>query len=215
VPNDDSTEALCNNSDRKAAEIAAHETSRPSISYSEELHESSQVFLDLWLPSKTMKSQVPWICVHNPQLAESEDPQADLDTLSSAWKKICAEGRSTLGEVDNLAEHFHVLTGKWLVFLSSDEVDNLWERIVNSTLAGTLGISASVSTRDEREDLPSTHVICVYNADYTSVAEVNRVRDELRRLGVTERIAYKPDIYTHCRIYPYNGWGIRASRYCL
>jgi hypothetical protein len=210
VPNDESAEALCNNSVRKAAEIAAHETSRPSISYSEELHESSQVFLDLWLPSKTLKSQVPWICVHNPQSAESED--SDLDTLSSAWDKICAEGKPTLAEVDNLAENFNVLTGKWLVFVSSDEVDNLWERIAKSTLAGTLGDSAKVSPRGE-EDFEFKHVICVNNADYRSMDEVNRVRDELRRLGVTSRIPYKPDIYMHCRIFSDNIWGIRASRH--
>jgi hypothetical protein len=75
------------------------------------------------------------------------------------------------------------------VFVSSDEVDNLWGRIVKSTLAGTLGISAKVSTRDE-EDARSRHVICVYNlnADYRSMADVNRVRDHdgLPRLGVKE-----------------------------
>ena len=89
--------------------------------------------------------------------------------------------------------------------LSSDKVDNLWERIVESTVTGTLGISAKVSTRDESEDLPSTHVIY---ADYRSMTEVSRVRDELWRLGVTERILYKPEILTHRGI-----WGIRASRY--
>jgi hypothetical protein len=97
VPNEDSTEALCNNSDRKnSAEIAAHKRSRPSITYSEKLHESSQVFLDLWLPSKTLKSQVPWICVYNRRSAEFENESPDINGLSSAWDKICAEGRPTL-----------------------------------------------------------------------------------------------------------------------
>jgi hypothetical protein len=45
----------CNYSDRRAAEILAHEMSYP-CTYSEELHESSQVFLDLGLPSKTLKT---------------------------------------------------------------------------------------------------------------------------------------------------------------
>ena len=127
---------------------------------------------------------------------------------------MCAEGQSTLAEVDKLAEQFNVVSGNWLVFISSDEVDNLWERIAKSTLSGTLGNSAKVSTRSE-EDPDSKHVICVNNADYRSIDEVNRVRDELRRLGVTQRIAYKPDIYIHCRIYPKNSWGIRASRYYI
>ena len=212
-PNDDSTEVLCNESDRKAAEIAAREAGLPWISYSEELHKSSQVFLESWPPSKTPSTQVAWICVRNPRSANSDDKSPlDRVALSSAWDKICAEGLCTLSEVDKLAEQFNVLSGKWLVFVSSDKVDNIWGRIVKSTLAGTIGTSAKVSPRDEEEP-SSKHVICVYNGDYRSMEEVNRVRDALRRLGVKERIAYKPDIYTHCRIYQGNSWGITPSRY--
>ena len=86
---------------------------------------------------------------------------------------------------------------------------------MESTLAGTLGNTAKVSPRDAEnlENPASRHEICVYNADYRSLAEVSRVRDELRRLGVKERIWYKPDIYTHCGINQHNSWGIPASRY--
>jgi hypothetical protein len=211
VPNDNLTEALFNYSGRKAAEIVAHKTSRPWI-YSEELYKSSESFLDILPPSKTMKTQVPWICVHHRQPAESKDDSPYPDGVSSAWDKICAEGQPTLSAVDKLAEDFNILTGKWLVFVASDKVDNLWGQIVKSTLAGTLGISAKVTARDEQEPRYK-HVICVYNADYRSMAEVTRVRDELKRLGVTERLAYKPDIYTYCGINKDNSWGIRASRY--
>jgi len=202
-----------NNSDRSAPEVAAHRSSYSMIRYSEELHKSSQTFLDLWPPSKTLKSQVPWICVHS---AESEDESPYPDKVSSAWRKICAEGFPSLLAVDKLAEEFNVLSGKWLIFVPRrpDTVDNLWAQIVESTLAGTLGTSAKVSARDEN-DPTHEHVICVYNADYRSVVEVYRIRDELRRLGVTNRIAYKPDIYTHCGIFKNNSWGIGASRYYL
>jgi hypothetical protein len=98
------------------------------------------------------------------------------------------------------------------VFASSDKVDNVWGRIVKSTLAGTLGIGTKVSTRD-KNDPRSRHVICVYNADYTSMADVYRVRDELWRLGVKDRIGYKPDIYTLLGIYHGNSWGIPPCRY--
>ena len=79
---------------------------------------------------KTLDTQVAWICVHNRQSAKLKDKAPDLDTLSSEWHKICAEGLSTLLGVDKLAEQFNVLSGKWLVFISSDEVDNLWGRVV-------------------------------------------------------------------------------------
>ena len=207
VHNDDSTNAL---SIRRAAEIESHETYRPWITYSEERHGSGQEFLDLWPPSKTLNDRVPWICVDNHRSVYSENESPDLINLNFRWNKICAEGRASLLAVDKLAERFNILPGKWLVFVSSNGVDNLWERIVKSTIAGTLGMSAKVSTRKEEG---SSHVICVYNSDYRAMAEVNRVRDELRRLGVDGHITYKPDIYTYCNIYKDNRWGIRASRY--
>jgi hypothetical protein len=114
----------------------------PSISYSEELHKSSQVFLDSYLPSKTLHTQFARIRVYNPLSAKS-DEFPDLVGLSFAWNKICAEGRSTISEVDKLAEQFNFLSGKWLVFASRDKVDNLWGRVAESTLAGTLGNSAT------------------------------------------------------------------------
>ena len=216
MPNDHSAEALCNNSDRKPAEITAH---RPLIGYSEELHDFSQVIQDSRLPSKTLKNQVRWIYVHNYRsLSESkhEDEEKDkspgLPTIPSAWSAICAKGQPSLAEIDNLARLYKVFVGKWLVFVTSDKVDNLWEKIVRSTLAGTLGISAKVSTRDKKNS-SSRHVICVYTSDYRSMTDVNRVREGLRQLGVKGRIGYKPDIYTYCNIYMDNPWGILPSRY--
>ena len=212
-PNDNSTEALFSESDQKAAEIAAREAGLPWVRFSKELHKSSQIFLDSWLPSKTTDTEVAWICVDNHRAVDSKDNDPpDLHALSTAWDEICAEGLSTSSEVDKLAKRFNLLSGKWLVFVSSDQVDSLWGRIVKSTLAGTMGTSAKVSPRDE-ENPNYRHVICVYNADYRSKAEVNRIRDGLRRLGVKERIGYKPDIYTHCRIYQGNSWRIPPSRY--
>jgi hypothetical protein len=198
----------------KAGEMAAYNMGLPWISYSEEFHQSSQAFLDTWLPSKTLNTQVAWICVHNRRSAKSEDksPHPDLDALSFAWDKICAEGLPTISDVDKLAKEFNLLSGKWLVFVSSDKVDNIWGRIVKSTLAGTIGNSAKVSPRKEK-DPASNHVICVYNDDYSSMAEVNRVRDGLRQLGVEARIGYKPDIYTFCGIYFGNSWRIPAARF--
>ena len=207
-PNDNSTEALFIKSDRKALEIAAYEH-HPWINYSEELHGTGQAFLDIYPPSKTLNAQVPWIAVHSTRF---KDRFPDVDGLSSAWDKMCAESRPTVAEVDELARQFNVFAGSWLVIVPSDKVDSLWRRIVESTLAGTLGNSAKVFLRDE-DDPSSSHTICVYNADYGSISEVNGVREGLRRLGFKMRIGYKPDIYTYCGIFVGNPWGIPAARY--
>ncbi|EDR08219.1 uncharacterized protein LACBIDRAFT_297648 [Laccaria bicolor S238N-H82] len=205
--------APVNESDRRAAEIVAVETSLPWIGFSKEFHKSSQKFLDSWPPSKTLNTKVAWICVDNDRAVKMEDEESlDRDGLSTAWDKICAEGPVTLSQIDKLAEEFNVLWGKWLVFVPTDRVDALWGRIVKATLAGTMGCSAKVSPCDEGNPR-YRHVICVYNSDYRSKAEVDKLRDGLRRLGVKERIGYKPDIYTYCRIYMGNSWGIPPSRY--
>jgi hypothetical protein len=87
--------------------------------------------------------------------------------------------------------------GKWLIFLPDDRVDELWRKVRNATAAGELGISAKVSTakpnpesRDERK------VIYVYTRDWADEADVMRVRERLRELGVIERIGYKRNIET-------------------
>ena len=164
------------------------------------------------LPSQTPKTEATWISVHRDPSAEPEEESLDRSFISSTWDRICAEGSPTLSEVDKLAEDFSVLSGKWLVFISSDEVDELWKQIVKSTLAGTLGTRAKVSPRNWNK-LGSKHLICIYNDDFRSMEDVSRVRDELRRLGVKDRISYKPDIYTYCAIYKGNKWGIPASLY--
>lgn len=88
--------------------------------------------------------------------------------------------------------------GKWLIFLESDRVDAAWRSVRDATAAGTLGISAKVSTakpnpdsRDERK------VIYVYTRDWADEADVMRVRERLRELGFVDRLGYKRNIETY------------------
>ena len=96
-----------------------------------------------------------------------------------------------------------------MVFASHHQIDSLWAQIASATHAGKLGIAAKVSPRNEAD----SHVICVYTQNYTYSGDVDKVRGGLRRLGVNWKIAYKPDIYTHCDIYGKNAWGIAPTRY--
>jgi hypothetical protein len=89
------------------------------------------------------------------------------------------------------------LAGKWLVFLPKEEVDAVWRRVRDATAAGELGISAKVSTAkpnpDARDD---RYVVYAYTADWRDEAEVMRVREALRALGVADRIGYKRNLET-------------------
>lgn len=90
-----------------------------------------------------------------------------------------------------------VLIGKWLIYRNDLEIDHVWRTIARSTFKGGLGISAKVSTAmSERK----RHVICVYTGNYLDLEDVMRVRKKLRELGFTEKLCYKPDIYTYLGI---------------
>lgn len=114
--------------------------------------------------------------------------------------------------IDAIAKKSGLLAGKWLLYPPKETVDHTWKVIAPSTLRGELGVDAKVSTASE---IPADgkHVICVYTRNYLDLEDVKRVRDKLRELGFTQRLYYKPDMYTYLKIYRNTFPGIRASRY--
>lgn len=86
-------------------------------------------------------------------------------------------------------------SGKWLVFVRSSEVDEVWQRIKTATEEGRLGNRAKAATAapNRLARNPNRKVICVYTYDWTDEQDVRRVRQELGKLGITWKIAYKAD----------------------
>jgi len=87
------------------------------------------------------------------------------------------------------------LVGKWLVYVSAENVDATWNKISKLTIKGKLGISAKVSTA-KNEHLYKQRVICVYTHPYSNFIDVMRVRKELRKLGFRDKLNYKTDTAT-------------------
>lgn len=88
--------------------------------------------------------------------------------------------------------------GKWLIFLDPGETDAAWVKIRDATAAGLLGISAKVSTAKENPDSRDERgVIYVNTKDWEDEADVMRVREVLRELGIDQRIGYKRNIETY------------------
>jgi hypothetical protein len=85
------------------------------------------------------------------------------------------------------------LIGKWLIYLSKGYIDEFWIKIKKATEEGLLGIGAKVKTSKSVE---RSYVICVYTKDYNNEEDVNRVREELKNLGILRPISYKRDIDT-------------------
>lgn len=98
-------------------------------------------------------------------------------------------------------------SGKWLIFVPVREVDQVWATIKAATEAGRLGGCAKVATAKPRATAkdPNARVICVYTYDGSDEADVRRVREVLRELGITRRIPYKADQDTLDGTYGVNG----------
>ncbi len=107
--------------------------------------------------------------------------------------------------------------GKWLVFVAPANVDRVWAAIQGATEVDRLGIAAKVSTRCQTGYESDHHVICVYTRDFRDKADVARVLDGLRSLGIEGRLFYKTDQATLSGIYsgegPFTKTKGRASLY--
>jgi len=103
-----------------------------------------------------------------------------------------------------------LLIGKWLIYLSCRHVDYCWSRVREATEAGTLGISAKISTDwGKAHDLVGmiaegaggwrNHVICVYTVDWRNHEDVSRVGSRLASVDAvrTQTLQYKPDAFTY------------------
>jgi len=99
-----------------------------------------------------------------------------------------------------------VNSGKWLVFVKVEELDETWERIKKATEDGKLGDRSKTGTMKPNPHAKSrAKVICVYTYDWTDKADVKRIREGLRKLGITGKIPYKADEDTFSGKYAIRG----------
>jgi hypothetical protein len=89
----------------------------------------------------------------------------------------------------------NVNSGKWLVFVNIKNVDAVWGKIKLATENGLLGESSKVATAKPNPNAGKSNlkVICVYTYDYTDKDDVLRIRNELRKIGIINKIPYKTD----------------------
>jgi hypothetical protein len=107
--------------------------------------------------------------------------------------------------------------GKWVIFVSVQDVDKTWAVIEHATTTDRLGPASKVATNYRRT--PSK-VICAYTNDYSDLSDVRRVLAWLRELGFNGNLSYKEDNATRARLYgrgstlytSYSGADIRMNR---
>ncbi|KAJ8125500.1 hypothetical protein O1611_g8138 [Lasiodiplodia mahajangana] len=124
-------------------------------------------------------------------------------------------GMDAANDILELAKNLRVTCGKWMLFCTVFEVNDVWEIIAKATVKGELGIAAKVAPRIEGDQRRRERLICVYTADFSNIPDVTRVARGLKELGLVRRkpLYYKPDAYTYLGIASNNTWGIKASIY--
>lgn len=96
--------------------------------------------------------------------------------------------------------------GKWLIFVGSHNLDRVWAKVKNAVEDGRLGGIAKASNpkHESYSRNSSSKVICVYTYDCKDIQDVQRIREELRKVGVIRKISYKTDEDTERGIYHTN-----------
>lgn len=83
--------------------------------------------------------------------------------------------------------------GKWLLFASKAEINEIWNKIKTATEEGLLGPYSKVSTAKESNKGfdKNTFVICIFTEDFNNSKDVSRVESCIRDLGIQNKLSYK------------------------
>ena len=139
--------------------------------------------------------------------------EPNILNLRTDWQQLQRSGRTISKQViTDLASKHRFTTGKWLFFVNTGEaVDNVWRKIAKAVYKGTIpSVSAKVSPITPGK--PS-HLICIYNEDFTDTEEVMACERGIRGLDLQYTMYYKPDIFTDLGIYASNAWGLKPTLY--
>jgi len=83
--------------------------------------------------------------------------------------------------------------GKWLIFVGGQNLPRIWSKIKIAVEEGKLGGLAKAPRHSSRAQRTGNGVICVYTYDWKDRSDVERIREELRKAGITRKISYKTD----------------------
>lgn len=98
-------------------------------------------------------------------------------------------------------------SGKWLIFVPNEEIDEKWRIIKKATEEGLLGRSSKVSTMKKSPIAKNSKekVICVYTYNWKDETDVIKVRNVLTKLGFDQILVYKTDEDTMKGKYSWKG----------
>ncbi|XP_022090933.1 UPF0696 protein C11orf68 homolog [Acanthaster planci] len=187
--------------------------------YSEgELDEMLDKFFEISAPSKVKRSDgIGWIRVLSSSY--EEEGLGNLEDLENDWEKLKASKKTiNFDAIKEMAISNWCLGGIWLLFVNTaEEIDTTWEKIARATVKGKLGTHTKVTpvadTKEGKDLYGAQHVVSVYTKDFTDKSDVLKVEAALRRLGLRERIVFKPRVYSSLGVYSQNEWNLRPGIY--
>lgn len=169
-------------------------------------------FLNKYKPSKIPKTDCPWICVNNCNIVNDLDDN-NIQKAVNEWHLLKENKKQiSFNDINNIAEKYNILSGKWLIYEKTSNIDKLWANISINCVKGFLGPTVKVSPKCNYND---EHVICVFTKNYLDKENVYNIRDVLKKNGINNKISYKPDIFTYFEIYKNNKWNIKSSIYTM
>ncbi|RHY87170.1 hypothetical protein DYB37_010370 [Aphanomyces astaci] len=151
-----------------------------------------------------------WIWVPGPQRADHQindetrlQCTAELRAIVDEWSDrleilppplVPTEARKVSANMFSLAKRCNYGSGRLLLSVDSNQVDDAWKAVARATVQGKLGYSAKVSTRTTSDQ----HVLCVMLDCFWDEANVRGVLEQLSSLGL-HVTAFKPDIFSVLR----------------
>ncbi|KAH7369695.1 hypothetical protein BKA65DRAFT_486796 [Rhexocercosporidium sp. MPI-PUGE-AT-0058] len=142
---------------------------------------------------------------------EKKNPGKAKATITKA---LNIEKDEIVKQLLQTAVELHVTTGKWMIFPTPSEVNEVWSVVAHATANNQLGISSKVAPDDG--DDRSARLICIYTKDFEDMNDVHRVLLKLKDLGLVQKskgIYYKCDAYTYLGLKSSNEYNIKASLY--
>ena len=127
-------------------------------------------------------------------------------------RKLNPLRRALEEDIFKLARENGIVSGKWMLFPTADQVDKYWAKVAEATGHGELGFGAKVATDAGNG---RARGMMVYTRDYEDIEDVRRVLQKLVELGLVrdeqKPIYYKADAYTYLEILGDNPYGLKAS----
>lgn len=138
----------------------------------------------------------------------SEPSSAKLTALCGEVNDVIARTptpTAVTNHVKQIALKEHILSGKWMIFESSNgDFEAKWSRVKAAVAAGDLGSVAKVNVGC------SKRVICVYTYSFQDEEDVYRVCKQLQKIGVSPQF-WKPDFLTYVGL---NSGILKAGWFC-